>query len=146
MPRSAKSREEELRQILIDAIEVQLAAFKAGISFWREWVEKTSEFVTSATNSLSNLNSEDQETKDVLLEVVDAARESIRAMTELPRHTATRFIEELDELKKKQKSKGRKTRPKAAQAQKSTKPPRGAGRAGKKKSPARPRRAGRVKA
>ena len=98
MPHTAPTREDDLRQLLTDAIEVQLAALKAGISFWTDWIEQTSAFVQSATNSLSTLSKDDHTTKDSLLELVDAGRASLRSMTEIPRHTASRFIEELDRL------------------------------------------------
>lgn len=98
MPDPTPNREEDLRRLLTDAIEVQLAALKAGISFWSEWVEQTAAFVQSATKTLSSINSDEQGSKDLVLELVDAGRASVRALTEIPRHTATRFIEELDKL------------------------------------------------
>jgi len=104
MPANAHSREEDLRRLLTDAIEVQLAALKAGIAFWTEWIEQTSVFVQSATKTLSSIGSEDQQTQDSLLALVDAGRASVRSMTEIPRHTATRFIEELDKLEHKTQS------------------------------------------
>lgn len=102
MPESnqGQDREEDLRQLLTDAIEVQLAALRAGIGFWTEWIEETSEFVNSATRTLASISAEEQQAKDVLLELVDAGRASVRSMTEIPRHTATRFIEELDRIEK----------------------------------------------
>ena len=96
MPETETSREEELRSLLTDAIEVQLAALKAGISFWSEWIEETSGFVQSATDSLTAINSGDRKAEDALLELVDVGRERARAMTEIPRHTAQKFIDELD--------------------------------------------------
>ena len=96
MADSETDRAEELRDLLTDAIEVQLAALKAGISFWSEWIEEASDFVQSATDSLSNLNSGNKKTEDTLLELLDKGRASARSMTEIPRHTAARFIEELD--------------------------------------------------
>ncbi|MFN8571265.1 MAG: hypothetical protein U0132_04355 [Gemmatimonadaceae bacterium] len=98
MADDAQTREDDLRQLLTDAIEVQLAALKAGISFWTDWIQQTSDFVQSATKTLANINSSDQGTKDSLLELVDAGRASLRAFTDLPRTTATRFIDELDKL------------------------------------------------
>ncbi|MEZ4416093.1 MAG: hypothetical protein R3E10_10060 [Gemmatimonadota bacterium] len=89
-------REEDLRNLLTDAVEVQLATLRAGIGFWSEWIEKTTEFVQSASRILSEINSEEQSARDLVLELVDASRASARALTEIPRHTATRFIEELD--------------------------------------------------
>ena len=122
-------REEDLRRLLQDAIEVQLAALKAGISFWTEWIEQTSAFVQTATTSLANISSEDAKTRDVLLELVDAGRASVRSMTEIPRNTANKFIEELDKLN----------------AQQATKTPKAGRRAaGKKAAPVR-RRTGKVK-
>ena len=98
MTDTAQTREDDLRQLLTDAIEVQLAALKAGITFWTEWIEQTSAFVQSATTTLSTINDSEHHTKDSILELVDAGRASLRSMTEIPRHTATKFIEELDKL------------------------------------------------
>lgn len=140
MAKKEKTREEELRELLTDAIEVQLATLKAGIGFWSEWIEETSNFVQSASKTLTNINSE-EEPKEVLLELVDAGRASARSMTELPRHTATRFIEALDEFKAKKK-KAKPTAKKAAR-----KPAAKKAAAPKRTRKAAPRRrAGRVKA
>jgi hypothetical protein len=98
------NREEQIREVLINAVEVQLAALKAGASFWKEWMERTSAFVKTATKTLSAIRSQDKDAGQLLLEVVDQGRESMRTMTELPRNAATRFIEELDELERKRKA------------------------------------------
>jgi hypothetical protein len=137
MPATDPSREEDLRRLLTDAIEVQLAALKAGITFWSEWIEQTSAFVQSATKSLSTITAEDQHAKDVLLELVDAGRASIRSMTDIPRHSATKFIEELDKIEKK-KAEDATAKPGAK------KPPKGAS-AAKGRARPRPKRAGRAK-
>jgi hypothetical protein len=135
MAETELSREEDLRQLLTDAIEVQLAALKAGISFWTDWIEETSEFVQSATKALANINAEDAKTRDVLLELVDAGRASVRSMTEIPRNTANKFIEELDHLaEQKETTKAPKARPRAQATRKAG------------SSAARPKRAGKVKA
>jgi hypothetical protein len=104
MAETETSREEELRSLLTDAIEVQLAALTAGISFWSEWVDQTSQFVQSATDSLAAINSGDQKTEDAILELLDKGRESARSMTEIPRHVAARFLEELDAAEEKRAS------------------------------------------
>ena len=133
MAEDDKKREEDLRQLLTDVIEVQLAALKAAITFWSEWIEQTSAYVQSATKSLSTITAEEQQAKDVLLELVDAGRASVRSMTEIPRHTAARFIEELDKLDEKNAAKTRaKTSARAA--------------AKKGGAASRPKRSGRVKA
>jgi hypothetical protein len=154
MPEPETSREEELRQLLTDAIEVQLAALKAGIGFWSEWIEKTTDFVDTATKTLSNINSDDPQTRDVLLELVDAGRASARSLTEIPRNTATRFLDELDKYEA-QKIEAQATK---RAAKKTVRAGRGAGSAaksaaaspaakmtGRSGKKARPKRAGRVK-
>ncbi|CAN5697777.1 hypothetical protein BH23GEM9_BH23GEM9_19590 [soil metagenome] len=115
-----QDRQEDLRRLLTDAIEVQLAALKAGISFWTEWIEQTGEFVSSATKTLASINSEDQQAKDVLLELVDAGRASMRSMTEIPRHSAMRFIEELDRLREEQDAEASAARNTARKASRTT--------------------------
>lgn len=122
------TRDEDLSQLLTEAIEVQLAALRAGIGFWSEWIERTTEFVQSATRTLSEITSEEQEAKDLLLELVDAGRASVRGMTEIPRNTATRFVEELDRMRdereaaapKKKKSASKKSPAKKKTAAKKT--------------------------
>jgi len=137
------TREEDLRQLLTDAIEVQIAALKAGISFWSEWIEQTSAFVQSASQTLANISAEDQQAKDVLLELVDAGRASVRSLTEIPRHTATRFIEELDRIEeKKQEAASAATKKTAKKARGRTAAPK---RTTKTRAASRPRRPGRVK-
>lgn len=149
MPETETSREEELRSLLTDAIEVQLAALKAGISFWSEWIDETSGFVQSATDSLSAINSGDRKTEDALLELVDAGRARARAMTEIPRHTAERFIEELDragESKAETSKSSASKAPAKKSGKKSAKKSGGSARAGKKSARAtRPKRSSRVK-
>jgi hypothetical protein len=163
MAENETNREEELRQLLTDAIEVQLAALKAGIGFWTEWIDRTTEFVDTASKTLSNINSDDPQTKDVLLELVDAGRASARALTEIPRNTATRFIEELDKFEAKKLEAKASTRAKKvttpAAKKATTRSRAGAKAASRPASPAarktggsartkkraRPKRAGRVK-
>jgi hypothetical protein len=84
---------------------------------------------------LTEINSNDP-AKDVLLELLDAGRASARSMTEIPRHTATKFLEELDKLdqENQQRRAARKARPAPQTAAKQASPP------------PRRKRAGRVKA
>lgn len=104
MDPTKSDRDQEVREVLIDAVEVQLAALKAAVSFWVEWVERTSSFVTTATKSLDAMRSADKDAKEALLEVIDVGRESLRTMTELPRNAASRFIDELEQISAKRKA------------------------------------------
>jgi len=104
MAQPEPDRQAEIREVLINAVEVQLAALKAAVSFWGEWMERTSAFVKTASKSLSTVRSADKDAGQVLLEVVDAGRESMRTMTELPKKAAERFIDELDKIEKTRKA------------------------------------------
>jgi len=147
MAENETDRAEELRSLLTDAIEVQLAALKAGISFWSDWIEEATDFVQSATESLSNINSGNKKTEDALLEVLDKGRASARSMTEIPRHTAARFIEELDAAEAKRagakKSSAKKSAAKKAPTKKTAAKKAAAKKTSAKK--ARPRRSARAK-
>ena len=74
MAQPEPDRQAEIREVLINAVEVQLAALKAAVSFWGEWMERTSAFVKTASKSLSTIRSADKDAGQVLLEVVDAGR------------------------------------------------------------------------
>ena len=100
MAQPEPNRQAEIREVLINAVEVQLAALKAAVGFWGEWMERTSAFVKTASKSLSTIRSADKDAGQVLLEVVDAGRESMRTMTDLPKKAAERFIDELDRDRK----------------------------------------------
>jgi len=140
MAPTESDREHEVREVLIDAVEVQLAALKAAVSFWVEWVERTSGFVTSATRSLDAMRSADKGARDVLLEVIDVGRESMRTMTELPKNAASRFIDELEEIAGK-----RRARPPRAPRSSGSARAKGAPPAGASKNRRAARRRARVK-
>jgi hypothetical protein len=125
MTRPESDRNAEVREVLIDAVEVQLAAIKAAVSFWAEWAERTSGFVSTAAKSLDAMRSPDKNPRDVLLEVIDVGRESMRTMTELPRHAASRFIDELEGIAgKRQTRRARGPKPPPANGSAPATPPR----------------------
>jgi hypothetical protein len=138
MDRPESDRNAEVREVLIDAVEVQLAAIKAAVSFWAEWAERTSGFVSTAARSLDAIRSSDKDARDVLLEVIDVGRESMRTMTELPRHAATRFIDELEVIAgKRQTRHARAPKSPPATGPASAAPPK-AGRAPKRRARVKP--------
>jgi len=96
MAQSVSSRTDDVREVLINAVEVELAALKAAVSFWKQWIEHTSKYVKTTSKTLSTIRTTNKDIKEVLLEVVDAGRETMRLMTELPRKSAEGFLRELD--------------------------------------------------
>lgn len=89
-------RDSEIQAILLEAVEVQLAAVKAGINFWTEWINEATRFSEEAIRRLNELQSEPSENGRILLELTDVSRESLRSFNQLPRHAAETFIRELD--------------------------------------------------
>jgi hypothetical protein len=122
------NREVEVREVLIEAVEVQLAALKAAITFWSEWVDRASAFVKTAASGLETARSTEKSGSKVLLELVDAGRESIRTLTELPRNAAAQFVRELDDIASKRRGRA------AARAT----PPAGTGAAAASRPASRP--------
>ncbi|MHC4953475.1 MAG: hypothetical protein ACYTGZ_06265 [Planctomycetota bacterium] len=100
MASKSQSRTEDIQEILLNAVEVQLAAFTAGIGFWSSWVQQASKFSEEAIRLMGEIQANPSETNRLLLEMTDVSRASLRAMTELPRSTAEGFIETLDGFKK----------------------------------------------
>jgi hypothetical protein len=119
MAQTESSRIDDVREVLINAVEVELAALNAAVSFWRQWVNHTSDYVTATTRSLGSIRSADKDVNQVLLEMVDASRQTARTMTELPRKAAEDFLRELEAVQRTTAPSG--TRP-AAKRRARTKP------------------------
>ncbi len=103
MTEKKSSRDTEIQALLMEAVEVQLAAFKASINFWSEWVEQATKFSEESIRRLGELQSDSKENSRILLELTDLSRDSLRSMTNLPRHAAESFIRELDAFEKARK-------------------------------------------
>lgn len=100
MTQGESSRGADIRDVLMMAAEVQLAAFRAGIGFWGAWVEQATKFSEETSARLIEIKSNPAETNRLLLEIVDACRENLQEMINLPGHAAERFVEELDKFNK----------------------------------------------
>jgi len=138
MAQSNAKQYDEIREVLINAVEVELAAARAAVSFMREWAEQTSQYVKTASKSLSTIRSENKDASQVLLEVVDASRETLRTMTELPRKAAERFVRELDAVEQKRPAPVKRRAPKEAVETPVSKEKPAAARAAKRRARAKP--------
>jgi hypothetical protein len=98
MAKTDSIKSEDVREVLINAVEVELAALKAAVGFWTQWIELTSKFVKTTGANLSSIRSSSKNANHVLLEAVDASRETARLMTELPKRAAEDFLSELDAI------------------------------------------------
>ena len=97
MAAKRQSRTEDVQTILMNAVEVQLAAFTAGIGFWSAWVDQARKFSEETIRLMGEMQRRPTETNRLLLVMTDVSRASLRALTELPRSTAASFIDALDE-------------------------------------------------
>jgi hypothetical protein len=116
MAKTESSKSEDVREILINAIEVELAVLKAAVSFWRLWTEHTSNYVKTTGMNLSSIRSSNKNIKQVLLEAVDASRETARLMTELPKKAAEDFLTELAAIERQKATAGRPSAKRRARA------------------------------
>lgn len=111
MPKKDSTPDTEIQELLIEALEIQLAAFKSGIEFWTAWAEQATKFSEDAVRRLAELKSDSPGSSQIILEATDISREALRAMTSLPRRTAESFIEQLDEMEAARRP-AKKSRPK----------------------------------
>jgi hypothetical protein len=116
MAQRDSDKNDDIKEVLINAVEVELALLKAGVSFWSLWVEHTSKFVKSASSSLSTIRSGKKNANQILLELVDSSREAARTMTELPRSAAEGFLRELDAVASKNSKSPRRAAQRRARA------------------------------
>ncbi len=107
MAKTESNTSEDVREVLINALEVELAVLKSAVSFWRQWIEHTSNYVKTTGMNLSSIRSSNKDLKQVLLEAVDASRETARLMTELPKKAAEDFLSELEAIERHKKSASR---------------------------------------
>lgn len=98
MATNKSERQSDYEDLLMDAIEVQLAAVRAGIEFWSTWVEQSTKFSEEAIKRMAEIKDKPADAGRLLMEITDASRESLREMTGLPRVTAESFIKELDKF------------------------------------------------
>jgi hypothetical protein len=89
---------EDVREILLNALEVEMATLKAAVGFWRQWTEYVADYVKTTGSSLRTIRNSNADMRQVLLEAVDASRRTARLMTELPRKAAQDFLRELEAL------------------------------------------------
>jgi hypothetical protein len=107
MAENTSSRNDAIQELLVEAVEVQLAAFNASISFWTDWVQEASRFSEQTMQRLNELRSEPAGEGRLLLEISDLTRENLRTMTHLPRRAAENFLRELDGLEAARKPGGK---------------------------------------
>lgn len=99
MGKKSSDRSDEIRAIMIETLEVQLAALRSGITFWTEWANRTSEYTEVASRGLSDINTHPEDTDRVLSEIIEAGSTYFRKMNEIPQASFSKFTDELAKAK-----------------------------------------------
>ena len=89
------NKNQEVRQLMIEAAKVQVAALNAGITFWSSWVESASKFAKSLNSELINLGKDTVQSDEAIGKLTDLSREYLRKMTELPGAAVGQFDAEV---------------------------------------------------
>ena len=92
---SKPNLEKDIRDLMISAAEVQIAAMKAGIGFWTNWLEEANKFTNTAADGLRKLERSSGDDTKILIGIAEANQAFMTAMLDLPRETARRFADEL---------------------------------------------------
>jgi hypothetical protein len=87
----AETKNDDVRQVIIEAANVQVAALNAGIVFWSAWVDGASKFAQSISTELLELAKTPGKTDDAIGRFTDLTREYLRKMSELPNTAVARF-------------------------------------------------------
>lgn len=102
-----KTTAENIEDILIEGVQVQIAATKAGIAFWKGWIKNASEFTDEVDKEIMKVHKSKKKGIKERIKVAqfsDAAKKLLRKTTELPNVAATEFNNELGKrMKKKSK-------------------------------------------
>lgn len=94
-----KSTMNDIRDLVLEATRIQLAAINAGIAFWSGWIEHASKFVHSANLELQSVEAGSAGFEDVAAKLTDSSREFLRKTTELPQVAVSTFQSELAKSK-----------------------------------------------
>lgn len=96
----SSKQSEQLREILVEVAQTQLAAVSAAVRFWAGWAEAADKYTRSISEELARVDAEATDTGDLVGRLSDLTREYLRNMTELPRLAANHFDGELEKIGK----------------------------------------------
>lgn len=91
----------QIRDVMVEAAQIQLASLTATVKFWSSWAEATSKFSQSISQELSQIADRVTVSNDDLVRFADLNREYLRALSELPNTVATQFNADLEKFRPK---------------------------------------------
>lgn len=85
---------DQIRDVLVETVNVELATLRAGAAFWSAWVDQATVFSREATKVLADLNEEDS--GDAVGRLADSSQKFLRAISDLPRIASEAFEQEVE--------------------------------------------------
>lgn len=99
VPRESSKQADQLRGVLVEAAQTQLAAVGAVIKFWSGWAESADKYTRAVNAELAKLEQRG-ETGDTVGRLSDLTREYLRSMTQLPSLAVKEFNSQLETIGK----------------------------------------------
>jgi hypothetical protein len=91
----------QVRDVMIEAAQMQLASTTAAVKFWASWAEATSKFTQNISQELARITDEGTASDDVVVRLADLNLQYLRELSELPKAAATQFSSDLEKFKQK---------------------------------------------
>ncbi len=108
----ADKENDAIRTIMLESANVQLAALKAGITFWQKWVEVAGEFSKQLTSELDVISRPEAPVDVSVGRLTDSSLTYLRRMTELSTTAMTQFQKDLEPARGRASKRARSTRAK----------------------------------
>jgi len=110
MVRNRSKQRANIEQFLIEAAEVQLAAFDASIDFWTKWLAESLKISSVLSKGLKDVKSDPDNSGKIFVKMADDSKTHFRSMMSLPREFAESFIKHMDRNSKNGKAAKRKSK------------------------------------
>jgi Flp pilus assembly protein TadG len=91
----------QVRDVMVEAAQIQLASTTAAVKFWASWADATSKFTHNVSQELARIADEGTTSDDVLVRFADLNRQYLRELSELPQAVATQFSGDLENFERK---------------------------------------------
>lgn len=102
--RESEANDREVRDVLVETAQTQLAAVTAATRFWAGWAEMADRYAQVMTDELARIDAEG-DAGDLVGRLSDLTREYLRDLSELPTASVKQFNSELEKVGKTNKRK-----------------------------------------
>jgi hypothetical protein len=86
---------QQIRDLIIESANVQIATVNAGIEFWKAWINSASELSAKLSSEVSNAADASKDTDKIIGSITDHSRTFVREIGSLPTVFSKSFETEL---------------------------------------------------